>query len=145
VSTPNNEQLRPVFNRQEATEFLFDLQMRWMAQGVSGYIELRSFPDRERGNGDSRFIPIEGGFDDVKEGVAWAEKESAQQRGVFYGANPRRTNSGTKEDVKDIVTSYAELDHYKVDKTGQEAFDFACVRYSPLSRQKFSENKVDRW
>jgi Primase C terminal 1 (PriCT-1) len=126
VSTPNNDQLRPAFNRQEATEFLFDLQMRWMAQGIIGYIELRSFPDRERGSGDSIFIPIDGGLDDVKEGVTWAAGESAKQRGVFYGANPRSTTSGRKEAVTQIVTSYAELDHYKVDKTAQETFDFAC-------------------
>jgi hypothetical protein len=127
MSTPNNEQLRPVFNSDVATEFLFSLQISWMAQGVNGYIELRSFRDKDRDGdyGHSVFIPIDGGYGDVEEGVAWAEKESAKQRGVFYGANPRSTNTGDKASVRQIVASYQDLDIYKADKSKEDAYNFA--------------------
>lgn len=83
----------------------------------SGFIELRSFPENgknSKAKGNSFFIPAGSPTDDdISRAVKWAETESRNGRGVFFGLNPRVRESGSKSDVEYHSAAFLDLDIHK--------------------------------
>src|SRR5262245_41018481 len=74
-------------DRQTAMDFILGLQSKLC--GVPGFIELRSFPDKERGTGHNYFMPTIASVAEIGTVLNWAETESRHGRGVFVAYNPR--------------------------------------------------------
>lgn len=93
------------------------------------HIELRAFRETEQAPGASFWIQSPA---QIEGGLAWAEAMYAGGYAVYLGQNPRAESPGTKENVKQVMAAYADVDLYKTDKTRAEFDAFVASDALPL-------------
>jgi hypothetical protein len=105
VSTPNNEQLRPAFNRTDATDALFD---QWMAlqELGKGYIQLWERLDRRLAS-----IGSEDEIDKLQKVVEMAQARNDAGDNIYVTPNPMNTRDKRgKDQVVAFVECYVDVD-----------------------------------
>jgi hypothetical protein len=90
---------------------LIHIQIVAMHAPEEGWLELRSFSDKERdGKGFRKWLPTRPTQGQLEAAVEWASVQSGQGRGVFISYNVRISKEGTKANVRRLTAAYVDLD-----------------------------------
>jgi hypothetical protein len=94
-------------------------------------LEFRYYNDRvKNGYAKQRWVSLPATDEDLSQAINFASKLSESGWGCFLGMNPRQGTNGDKENVKDLVCVYADVDLNKTSKTKEEVYD-AILELAP--------------
>jgi len=81
------------------------------------WLEIRTFSETRDEKGNSYWITKQ---EEIPAAVTWAETLYNAGKAVYLGQNPRIQKPASKENVKQVISAYADVDLYKSTKTREE-------------------------